>query len=136
MLLIEHYVAPSAVHGLGVFSTGFVPAGAKVWTFNPIIDREIAQSDLLDLPPHIVVLIERHAQYKAERGVFLLSGDGDHFMNHADDPNIDDHGADMFARRDIQPSEELFCDYRVTKVLAFDPDVTTAAIANPRVMGG
>jgi uncharacterized protein len=121
LLLIEHFVAPSPVHGLGVFSSGFVPAGTKVWIFHPLIDREIPKGDLSDLPPHVVSLIERHAEYFPEREIFRLSGDGDHFMNHADSPNIEDRVDEMFACKDIHSGEELFIDYRAIKVLVFEP---------------
>ena len=90
-------------------------AGTKVWTFNAIIDREISKDDLKCLPPHTVALIVRHAEYRRDRRMFLLSGDGDHFMNHSDDPNIVKEGGDMVACRDIQSGDELLCDYRVPR---------------------
>ena len=124
------------MHGLGVFSSGFVPVNAKIWIFHSVIDREISRDDLRGLPPHVVSLIERHAEYLPEREIFRLSGDGDHFMNHADDPNVESRGDEMFACRDIQPGEELFVDYRVTKVLAFDPDTVVATETYPQVVNG
>lgn len=122
MLLIEHYVAPSPVHGLGVFSRHFVAKGTLIWSVHPLIDREICESELHSLPSHVVTLIHTHGEYLPERSVFRLSADGGYYMNHSDTPNLADHGNEMFAARDIEPGEELFCDYRIAKVLAFDPD--------------
>lgn len=122
MLLIEHYVAPSPVHGLGVFSRHFVAKGTLVWSVHPVIDREIRESELHSFPPHVVALIHTHSEYLLERRVFRLSADGGYYMNHSDTPNLVDAGDEMFAARDIQPSDELFCDYRIAKVMAFDPD--------------
>jgi uncharacterized protein len=122
LLLIEHYVAPSPVHGLGVFSRHFVPAGTLVWAAHPIIDREISPAEMDSLPPHVVALIQIHSEYLADKKLFRLSADGAAYMNHADDPNLLDRGDEMVARRDIRAGDELFCDYRIAKVMAFDPD--------------
>lgn len=127
LLLIEHFVAPSPVHGLGVFSTHFVPQGAKVWAAHPVIDREISKRELEDLPPHVVSLIETHSEFLPAKNIFRLSADGGYYMNHSDDPNLADQGDEMFASQNIHPGDELFCDYRIAKVMAFDPDLITAA---------
>lgn len=122
LLLVEHYVAPSPIHGLGVFSRHTVPEGTLVWVPHPVIDREFTKQDLRDLPPHVVKLIERHSEYLPDKKIFRLSADGGYFMNHSDQPSLRDDGDKMFASKDIQPGEELSCDYRITKVMSFDPD--------------
>lgn len=122
LLLVEHFVAPSPVHGLGVFSRRFVPKGALVWAVHPAIDREIEQAELRSFPPHVRTLIQTHSEYMPEREIFRLSADGAYYMNHSNTPNLVDTGDEMFAAIDIQPGDELFCDYRIAKVIAFDPD--------------
>lgn len=104
--------------------------------FHPVIDREISKADMDDLPLHTVSLIEHYAEHFLERNVFRLSGDGDRYMNHSDNPNIEDRGYETFAIRDIQPGEELFADYRISKVLAFDPDLMDMSNLAPTVTGG
>jgi len=110
------------VHGFGVFSRHFVPAGTLVWAFHPIIDREISASELEILPPHVVTLVKTHSEYLEGKNLFRLSADGGYYMNHSDDPNLQDHGDEMVACRDIRAGEELFGNYRVAKVMSFDPD--------------
>lgn len=122
MLLIEHYVAPSSIHGLGVFVSVFVPKGAKVWAFHPVIDRVILIADLAGLPDHVIERIEAHSEYLPGRNSIRIAADGDYWMNHSDNPNLEDHRDEVFARRDIHAGEELLCDYRQTVVLGFDPD--------------
>lgn len=122
LLLIEHYVAPSSIHGLGVYAATFVPKGTKLWEFHPVIDRVIPAGDLVGLPRHIIERIEAHSEYLPEFSASRMSADGDYYLNHSDDPNLEDIGGEMFARRDIQADEELQCDYRQTVVVAFDPD--------------
>lgn len=132
MLLIEHYVAPSSIHGLGVFSVSFVPKGSKVWTFHPVIDRVIPISDLAGLPKHVIEHIEAHSEYLPKFNAIRISADGDFYMNHSNDPNLEDRGDEVFARRNIQPGEELLCDYRHALVLAFDPDTGLRRCQSPQ----
>ena len=122
MLLIEHYVAPSSIHGLGVFAVTFVPKGAKVWVFHPAIDRVIPVSELAGLPDHVVERIHVHAEFLPQHDAFRLGADGDYYLNHCDDPNLEDRGDEMFARMDIQAGDELRYDYRETEVVSFNPD--------------
>jgi uncharacterized protein len=122
LLLIEHYVAPSEIHGLGVFSVNFVPVGAVVWEAHPLIDREIGAAELASLPNHVVRMLQHHSEFIPSRNVFRLSADGDFYMNHSDSANIWVDGDHVFAVRDIHPGEEITCDYRQNRVMGFDPD--------------
>jgi len=125
LLLIEHYVAPSSIHGLGVFAASFVAKGTKVWVFHPAVDRVIPVSELAELPDHVIERLEAHSEYLPWCHSLRVAADGDYYMNHSDDPNLEDNGDKVFARRDIHIGEELQCDYRQTVVLAFDPDTQT-----------
>lgn len=121
MLLIDHYVAKSDIHGLGVFSAQSVKRDDLIWEFNPIIDREIPKEKLLDLPDHVVAKIYKHAWYHPEKSCFWLAADGDYFMNHSDMPTMDIRGHSFVAARDLVIGDELTCDYRVVKVFDYDP---------------
>ena len=122
MLLVAHYLAPSPVHGIGVYTREIVAEGMRVWTANPVIDREITFAELAELPRHVIEYIRNHGEFLPATNRLRLSADGDSFMNHADEPNLIVRGDEMFAGRDIAAGEELFCDYRDTPVLAFDPE--------------
>ena len=119
MLLIDHYVAQSPIHGLGVFSAESVPKGTLVWEFNDLIDHEIPESKLRDLRPHIVGKIHKHAWYHPESQCFWLGADGDYFMNHAETPTLELIQKTLFASKNIFIGDELTCDYRVVNVLDF-----------------
>ena len=119
MLLIRHFIAPSPIHGLGCFSSVKVSKGEKVWEFHPIIDRIISLADLSTLPDHVAEKVQIHAEFMPDAGIFRLAADGAFFMNHADDPNLEDFGDWMVARRDIEIGEEITCDYRIVKVWSF-----------------
>ena len=122
MLLIDHYVAKSTIHGLGVYSAEYVTKGQKVWEFHPAIDRIVPVEAFNGLPIYVLSLIESRAEYLKEQNAFLTSLDGDQFMNHSESPNTSKLGNHWFALKEIQPGDELTCDYRDTVILGFDPE--------------
>ena len=121
MLLVDHYVAKSEIHGLGVFSAEDLGAGEALWVFNELVDREIPEERLPELPNHVRDKIYTHAWHRAELKCFWLSADGDYFMNHSDTPTLELREHSFVASRNIKIGDELTCDYRVVKVAAFDP---------------
>jgi hypothetical protein len=55
-----------------------------------------------------------HAFVSIVDGTYVLCSDNAKFMNHSDEPNVDSGGVtEDVALRDIQPGEELTCDYRL-----------------------
>lgn len=115
MFKVPTYLAPSPIHGFGVYTAVPIPAGTVLWTFDPPVDQEIAPEEMASIPePHQTRL--RHFSYLDESGVYILCGDNARFMNHSSEPNCDDTGAVTIAKRDIEPDEELTCDYRMFDV--------------------
>src|SRR4051812_20328962 len=113
MMLVPTYVAASAIHGLGLFAAQPIAAGTVVWRFAPGLDQIIAPERVGELPAHAREFLERYAFESAFfPGGLLLSFDDTRFINHDDDPNIDNSGIESVARRDIASGEELTCDYR------------------------
>src|SRR3546814_1178092 len=51
MLLVKTYVAPSRIHGLGLFAAERIPRGARIWEFNPVMDRFVSREEFESLPP-------------------------------------------------------------------------------------
>lgn len=109
----HHYLSPKLVGreigakaGRGVFAREFIPEGELliVWG-GDIVEREAWQY-LTDQQQHLSVLVED--------GLYLVSfreGEAD-WINHSCDPNAWLVGQiTVFARRDIQPGEEVCFDY-------------------------
>ena len=116
MMLVRTRVAPSAIHGLGLFAVEFVPRGTSIWRFEPGFDREFAPVQFAALPAEAQAHLRWFAYADRESGAWVLSGDHACFMNHSADPNTGAR-ADAtppivtVARRDIGAGEELTCNY-------------------------
>lgn len=124
MLLVKTRLAPSSIHGMGLFAVEPIPRGAPFWRFEPGFDQSINSEQFAGLP----VLTQEHIRWFAwlnpEDECYVLSGDFCCFMNHSAEPNT---GAapdaqppiTTIALRDIAAGEELTCDY-----FAFDAEAT------------
>ena len=124
MMLIETRVAPSGIHGLGLFAVQFVPRGTPVWKFQPGFDHDFSPAQFAALPP----LARQHTRWfcfvSQLDGHIILSGDHACFINHSLAPNTGAAKAVglpvvTVALRDIAAGEEITCNY-------FDYDADTA----------
>ena len=108
MMLVRTRVAPSAIHGMGLFAVEAIRRGTPVWRFEPGFDREFAPEEFAALSAEAQAHLRWFAYVDRETGGRVLSGDHTCFMNHAPDstPPIV-----TVALRDIAAGEELTCDY-------------------------
>ena len=114
MFIISTYVAPSSIHGLGVYAGEDVTEGQPIWQFAPGLDLVVpfdrvaaapkAFQDFMDMYAYVSPMIE---------GGMVLSCDHAKFLNHSDDPNTEIRGHTTFARRPIEKGGEITCDYRI-----------------------
>lgn len=119
MLLVETFVGPSKIEGVGVFAVQRISKGTLLWEYRPKLDLSFSKEDLEDLPVSIRSLLTRYAypHHEAE-GLLIIESDNGRFMNHADVPNTDfKPQIAAYALTDIEPGEEITCDYR-----EFDPN--------------
>ena len=104
-------IAPSKIHGVGVFALVDIPKGTKLFADRAPQPYKISQGNLSKLFPYV-------KDHLAERWPSMLVGNGfvypdyfvQGFMNHADDCNYDNK-LDL-AIRDISAGEEVTEDYR------------------------
>jgi len=115
MLTINTYLAPSPVHGIGLFAAEYIPAGSPVWKFSRYIDKIFKREIFLGICSKLDNCSLYHllnSSY-ARGGRYFYLTDNARFINHSEEfANI--CFADDFteiALRDIQPHEELLENY-------------------------
>ena len=113
-------LAPSPIHGIGVFALAEIPAG-KTDLFSPMADEwpGVPLATIDALPAHVRKLIDTYCL--RDEGTVYLPPNGFKivdlvtFLNHSEQPNLRqmDGGNYFIALRDIETGEELTIDYGV-----------------------
>lgn len=117
MLLIPTYLAPSSIHGIGVFAACDVKAGTPIWEFNEKVDQKFSDGEFLEICEHMCYENEQKIRSWSyfENGVWILCGDNAKFFNHDEDnPSTNEqHGVmTTTAKRDLIAGDELTCNYK------------------------
>lgn len=116
MMLIRTRVAPSAIHGMGLFTVEPVAKGTAIWRFAPGFDHDFSPAQFAALP----LLAREHTRHfcfvSQVDGHVILSGDHACFINHSPANNTGappDAPAPVttVALRDLAAGEEITCDY-------------------------
>jgi len=121
MLLIRTTLAPSPIHGTGVFAAQDIAAGTKIWEFTEGVDEEIPGQTIRKLPTIAREFLLKHAYRKLGSDLYVHCADDTRYFNHSEHPTVvsmDVDGPDV-AARDIAAGEELTIDYRT-----FDADTS------------
>jgi hypothetical protein len=114
VFLVKTRLDKSPIHGVGVYADEFIAKGTRTWEFTPGFDVVLTKEEVEKLPPLAQAEMSIHAFVSIVDGTYVLCSDNAKFMNHSDEPNIDSGGVtEDVALRDIQPGEELTCDYRL-----------------------
>jgi hypothetical protein len=116
MMLVPVRADRSPIHGLGLFAAELIPAGTPVWRLDPGFDSTFDRTAFESLPAPAREHLRHYGYLDASTGCWVLNGDLAIFLNHAPTPNTGAPGhagaaAQTIALRDIQPGEELTCDY-------------------------
>jgi len=113
MLLVKTYLAPSRIHGIGLFAAEPIAKGTVIWVLNPALDLALTEQTVADLAPASRLLVEKYAYFDANAQKYILCGDDARHFNHTQAPNCDDREVPgtTIAARDIAAGEELTCDY-------------------------
>lgn len=116
MLLVSASLKPSPIHGLGCFTNEKIEKGQVVWVLDRRIDLIMPVYELASLPKAIQDYYHMYGYVTVLDGqkVVVMSGDHSKHMNHSSTPNVIEHPSIPhveIAARDIEPGEELTCDY-------------------------
>ncbi len=114
MLLVKTRIAPSAIHGIGIFADEFIPKGTIIWEFTHGFDVYLTAEEIQTLPAPAQAQMLKYCHREVENGQYVLCADDARFFNHSDEPNtVDLPGPEgpTIAARDITIGEELTGDY-------------------------
>jgi SET domain-containing protein len=116
MLLVKTKLNASSIHGIGLFADEFIPKGTVIWKFSSCIDLRLRPEQFECLTASSRAQIQRYSYREIHSGLYVLCGDDARFLNHSANPNCLDfyHNEEQditVACRDINPGEELTCDY-------------------------
>lgn len=110
MLTVKTYLNDSKMPnaGVGLFSSEFIPAGARVASDDSEDYEVFTNEEFLRSSIEFQKFLKTYACLNKD-GSWVLSRDNAKFVNHSRDPNLSEDG---LAARDILPGEEITCDYR------------------------
>jgi SET domain-containing protein len=110
MLLINTYLDKSKIHGVGVFSKENVNKGEQIKEERPEFEIEFNKNKLPSMPLALAKLIDTHAyERKIGSGILVLGIDNEKYLNHSDNPSVNDEG---IALKNIKIGDEITIDYR------------------------
>jgi SET domain-containing protein len=117
MLLVKTKTHVSEIHGIGLFADQFISQGTMTWKFLEGFDLRLPKSILNELSPPAREQFLKYSYLDSSSGLYELCSDDARFFNHSETPNTGSI-SDVIdvALRDIQPGEELTCDYRTFDV--------------------
>lgn len=119
-MLVKAKTGMSAIHGVGLFAKEFIPKDTKVWEFTEVFDLVLTKEEVGKLSEAAREQFLNYAYLSKKSGKYVLCTDDARFFNHQIPSNIVcrvPEGSNIiealecFATRDIQPGEEMTCDY-------------------------
>lgn len=114
MLLVKTRLEKSNIHGLGLFADQLITKGTVTWQRNEKFDIGFNESNVANTSEEFKKYFFHYAYYDKKNNYYVLCCDNQRFINHSQDSrkiNIDSTPDQDVAARDIQPGEELLCDY-------------------------
>src|SRR5262245_20577126 len=86
MLHIETYLAPSPIHGIGLFAKRPIRRDTLIWEFIPGFDQELSNEDLERLDPFCRRRVLVYAFFNPWKSRYILCADDARFINHSSQP--------------------------------------------------
>ena len=110
MMLIDTYLDKSKIQGVGVFAKENAKKGERIKEVRPEFEIEFNSDNLPKMPLALANFINTHS-YERELGskILVMGIDNEKYLNHSDDPNVDDEG---YALKDIKIGDEITINYK------------------------
>ncbi len=120
MLLVKTKIEKSGIHGIGLFADQFIPKGTVTWEYNSEFDTSFTEEQVQKLPEIAKDRFLHYAYIDKDLSKYILCWDDLRFINHSTNPNIDSTPRKDVANKDIQPGEELLCNYEAYETGYFE----------------
>ena len=115
MLHIKYKLAPSPIHGIGVFAGENVKKNFCVVEASPKLDINLSEEDFEALTPSEQAEIKHHGHFDRVLNKWHVDFDMTRFANHSEEPNLkqmyNENGYYITALKDIKEGEELTINY-------------------------
>lgn len=111
MLRVKTKLAQSSIDGIGLFADEFIPKGTVTWQYDPEFDVAFDEGALERIPEHVRGQFLKYSYFDHDLKKYILCSDDQRFINHSNNPNIVSTPEKDVAVQDIQPGEEIVCDY-------------------------
>lgn len=114
MLKVRTQKKESGIHGIGLYADQFIPAGTTTWEYVDWFDISFSEKDLAQMNEHARDQVLFYAYLDKNTNRFVLCSDDYRFINHSNDGskiNLLTTPDRDIALRDINPGEELLCNY-------------------------
>jgi hypothetical protein len=111
MVLVNASRGKSRIHGKGLIARELIRVGTVVWELQPGFDVVLTRAQFEELNPNSRDQVGRYIYTDVATGNYILCSDDAKYMNHSDTPNTRTEGHQTIAIADIQPGEEITCNY-------------------------
>ena len=111
MLRVKTKIKSSEVNGIGLFADQFIPSGTVTWMYDHGYDPHFTMDQFDTLPEFTKETILTHGYFDHDLKLYILCSDDQRFINHSNNPNVFSAPTQDVASCDIQPGEELTCNY-------------------------
>lgn len=110
-MIIKNYVAPSDIHGVGVFAGEDITKGTCIYEFVEGVDVVMTRDQAAAYGAEFARFMRIFAYVDPADRTMVISIDNSRFMNHADQPNTAWDERYGWATRNIEKDHEITCDY-------------------------
>ncbi len=111
MMIVKNYVAPSQIHGVGLFAGENIEKDQIIFVLTPGVDVVMTSEDIETFGGEFSRFMSVYSYKDIKSSEITISLDNARFMNHHNYPNTLWTYIFGWAARDIRKGEELTCDY-------------------------
>jgi SET domain-containing protein len=110
MLIKKTFIAPSAIHGIGLFAAEVIEENELVWI--PGFEELYTQNQFEEFSPLQQACLLHYGWKDIHDGLWHLSLDNDRFTNHSFEPTLKlDEKNNVVAAKRIEAGDEMTVNY-------------------------